>query len=154
MYERTSLTVVEGTDDNVELILTREGSVDLPVLVNFTTISGTAEGGRLNLEKTALKLFISSKIAHFTGGNSFLGQDYVTVSNMEVVFVAGATELSFIIPILDDAVLESTESFSVIITSNDPNTIISDETRTATVIIIDTDRKQETFLFDTPNIKL
>ena len=55
MYERTSLTVVEGTDDNVELILTREGSVDLPVLVNFTTISGTAEGGRLNLEKTALK---------------------------------------------------------------------------------------------------
>ena len=68
MYERTSLTVVEGTDDNVELILTREGSVDLPVLVNFTTISGTAEGGRLNLEKTALKLFIRSKIAHFYWG--------------------------------------------------------------------------------------
>ena len=78
----------------------------------------------------------------------------MTVSNMEVVFVAGATKLSFIIPILDDAVLESTESFSVIITSNNPNTIIPDETRTATVTIIDTDRKQEMFLFDTPNIKL
>ena len=70
----------------------------------------------------------------------------MTSTNMEVVFVAGATELSFTVPIVDNNVLESTESFSVIISSNDPNAIITDESRNSTVTITDTDRKSKSTL--------
>ena len=58
-----------------------------------------------------------------------------------MVFVAGATETLFNISILDDNVLESIETFNVILTSSEPNIIISDETRISTVTITDTDRK-------------
>ena len=58
-----------------------------------------------------------------------------------MVFVAGATETLFNISILDDNILESIETFNVILTSSEPNIIISDETRISTVTIMDTDRK-------------
>ena len=46
MFEETEVTVVEGTDDFVRLTLFREGNADLPLAINFTTISGTAQGGK------------------------------------------------------------------------------------------------------------
>ena len=72
---------------------------------------------------------------------AFLGEDYAEVINTEVVFVAGTTELFFNIPILDNNVLELTEIFRVILTSAEPNIVITDETGTSTVTIIDNDSK-------------
>ena len=56
-------------------------------------------------------------------------------------FVAGTTEFFFDLPILDNNVLESTETFTVVLTSSQPNVMISDETRVSTITIVDNDSK-------------
>ena len=56
-------------------------------------------------------------------------------------FVAGTTEFFFDLPILDNNVLESTETFTVVLTSSQPNVMISDETHVSTITIVDNDSK-------------
>ena len=56
-------------------------------------------------------------------------------------FVAGTTEFFFDLPILDNNVLESTETFTVVLTSSQPDVMISEETRVSTITIVDNDSK-------------
>lgn len=60
---------------------------------------------------------------------------------MEVVFPSGEIKKSFDISILDDSVLEGLEVFTVVLSSTKSNVLIMEGSNTATVSIIDTDRK-------------
>ena len=63
--------------------------------------------------------------------------DYHQMMSTAVVFAAGETEQTLVIPIVDDRVLEETESFSVEISSVSSGVTV--ENGTASVVIDDDD---------------
>ena len=64
--------------------------------------------------------------------------DYVSV-NTQVIFPAGVSTTSFDVPILNDLALEAVEVFTVLLSSSEPNIVISEDSSTATVTITDID---------------
>ena len=51
-FETTSYTVVEGTDSAVRLTLFRDGAIDIPAVVDISTVTGTATGGEMKHTNT------------------------------------------------------------------------------------------------------
>ena len=65
------------------------------------------------------------------------GSDYSPISNT-LNLTSSTTMVEVLIPIIDDSVVETDEQFTVVLSSSDPNVMISDNYQ-VTVSIVDDD---------------
>ncbi|CAI8033445.1 CUB and sushi domain-containing protein 1, partial [Geodia barretti] len=108
-FDPVSYTVTEGVDGAVELILVRSGDLSRATVLTITTADGSA----------------------------IAGSDY-TATTMRVTLIDAVETVARVrVPILDDIVIESIETFLGLLTSSEPNVMIGDGT--ANVTIVDND---------------
>jgi len=102
---------------------------DVNEQAGFTTITVTRTGG----------LFGPASVAYATSdGTATAGTDYVASSGT-LNFLSGEATRSFVIPIFNDAVLETAEQFNITLTASDTNPAALGTNRTATVTIAASD---------------
>ena len=123
------------------LVLSNPSSSDITIRVD--TIDREATGERLKLthahSRSITALPINSLLVCFVG----MDQDYFSGPYF-ILFPAGTTESVFNIVIMDDDVLEETETFEVVINfSSLPSNVTSGEPGNAAVIIRDNDGESE-----------
>ena len=104
-FNLTTYTVTEGTDDVANLVLVRSGKLSRTVVVTFTTAAETATAG----------------------------SDYHDPVVTTVTFEDSVTSASYPVPILNDNVIEDTETFTVTLNTSESYVNIVDGTATVTI---------------------
>ena len=132
-FDATAYTFTE-TDSTVSRSVTvsvQSGSLARDVVVTVQTMDGTATGGSLIHRHCKCVIHVLSFLPPASS-------DYTTVS-MDLTFNAGTTNQTVMIPIADDTVVESTESFTVSLMSVD--SVVTLNPSTTSVTIQDDDSK-------------
>ncbi|EDO41507.1 predicted protein, partial [Nematostella vectensis] len=60
-------------------------------------------------------------------------KDYTTPADLDLAFEMGETDKIFVVPILDDKLVEPSENFTVKMTSSEPTVVITSDTSTVTI---------------------
>ena len=145
-------TFNEG-DGMATVILTKTGSNEIPVMVSVVTMTqdDTATGmqvttfSRAYTYSHALSISLSPYLPLFPPSlppPPLAGADY-NATILPVEFQMTQTQIPLIIPLLDDDILENTESFTVIlaVTSGDSNVELGPRNETR-ITIIDNDGEE------------
>ena len=128
-----TFTETDGTVSRSVSVSVQSGSLARDVVVTVQTADGTATGGAL-IHTHSLCRCVHSGISFLPPALS----DYTSVST-DLTFNSGTTNQTVMIPIVGDNVVESTESFSVSLTTGDSAVMLNPST--ATVTIQDDDSK-------------
>ena len=128
-FEESGYDFMEGSNETSSVCLVSSGESDIPFTVSLGTLSGTAEG----------MMDMHDSVTHITDPTSILlgTLDYRVIEGANLTFEVSQQRKCIDIAVIDDAVLESDESFTLILASSSES--ISVLTRSCTVSITDDD---------------
>ena len=119
----------DSTDSISVSVSVQSRSLDRDVVVTVQTVDGTATG------ETVIHVHVHRHFSCVVHVLLFLPpatNDYTTVF-MELTFSGGNTAQTVMIPIVGDNVVESTESFTVSLTTGDSAVMLNSSTTTVTI---------------------
>lgn len=125
-FEEANYEFLEGTNETNNICVVSLGASDIPFTVTLSTLNGTATG-----------MVYMNLLGTYPSTFPLAAEDYRVIDGANLTFEVSETRVCMEIILINDAILESDEVFTLLLASSMDSVLIS--TSSCTITVVDDD---------------